>query len=81
MIKNYEKSILKYWKNYPQTLLEECKYEIKKNKAENRVNPIQDRGGDKRASPTSAFPVTSTNIGIRPQNFLTFSFNPFSTLV
>ena len=26
-------------------------------------------------------PVTSTNLGFGPQNFLTFSFNPFSTLV
>ena len=25
--------------------------------------------------------VTSTNVGIDPQNFLTFSFNPFATLV
>ena len=27
------------------------------------------------------FPVTSTNVGISPQNFVTFSFNPFATLV
>ena len=26
-------------------------------------------------------PVTSTNVGISPQNILTFSFNPFATLV
>ena len=26
-------------------------------------------------------PVTSTNVGITPQNFLTFSFNPFATLM
>ena len=38
------------------------------------------RGG-KRASPTSFSPVTSTNVGFGPQNFLTFSFNPFATLV
>ena len=39
------------------------------------INPIQD-------NPTSFFPVTSTNIGISPQNFLTFSFNnPFAMLV
>ena len=30
---------------------------------------------------TSFFPVPSTNVGISPQNFLTFSFNPFGTLV
>ena len=32
-------------------------------------------------APTSFCPVTSTNVGIRPQHFLTFSFNPFATLV
>ena len=26
-------------------------------------------------------PVTSTNVGISPKNFLTFSFNPFATLM
>ena len=30
--------------------------------------------------PTSFFPVRSTNLGISPQSFLTFSFNPFVTL-
>ena len=30
---------------------------------------------------TSFFPVTSTNVRVSPQNFLTFSFNPFATLV
>ena len=30
---------------------------------------------------TSFSPVTSTNVGFGPQNFLTFSFNPFTTLV
>ena len=43
------------------------------------INPIQD--GGKKAPSTSFSPVTSTNVGISPQNFLTFSFNPFSTLV
>ena len=38
-------------------------------------------GGDKKAPPTSFSPVTSTNVGFGRQNFLTFSFNPFSTLV
>ena len=38
-------------------------------------------GGGKKAPPTSFSSVTSTNIGISPQNFLTFSFNPFATLV
>ena len=32
--------------------------------------------------PTTSFPpVTSANVGIRPQNFLTFIFNTFATLV
>ena len=37
-----------------------------------------ERGG---GPPTSFFPVTYTNIGNSSQNFLTFSFNPFATLV
>ena len=43
------------------------------------VNPIQDRG--QKGPPTNFSSVTSTNIGFGPQNFLTFSFNPFATLV
>ena len=35
-------------------------------------NPIQDGGGAKTL-PTSFSPVTSTNVGTRPQNFLPFS--------
>ena len=30
---------------------------------------------------TSFSSVTSTNVGISPENFLTFSFNPFARLV
>ena len=47
------------------------------------LNPIQDgrREGEQKAPSTSFPPVTSTNVGISSQNFLTFSFNPFSTLV
>ena len=49
-------------------------------------NPIQDGGGgegwrDQKGPPTSFSPVTSTNIGIRPQIFLTFSFNRFGRLL
>ena len=46
-------------------------------------NPIQDPGvgGGQKGPPTSFVPVTSINVGIVPQNFLTFSFNPFATLV
>ena len=38
-------------------------------------------GGGAKRSPTSFSPVTSTNVGISPQNSLTFSFNTFATLV
>ena len=44
-------------------------------------NPIQDAGGRQKGPPISFSSVTSTNVGISPQNFLTFSFNPFATLV
>ena len=43
--------------------------------------PIQDRGGAKRPPPISFSPVTSTNVGFGPQNFMTFSFNLFATPV
>ena len=50
-----------------------------------RFNPIKDGGGEgggkKPPSPTSFSPVTSTNVGISPKNFLTFSFNLFDRLV
>ena len=39
------------------------------------------RGGSKKDPPTSFSPVTSTNVGFDPKNFLTFSFNHFATLV
>ena len=38
-------------------------------------------GGGQKGSRTSFSPVTYTNVGISPRNFLTFSFNPFATLV
>ena len=38
-------------------------------------------GGGQKGPPTSFSPVTSTNVRISPQNFLTFSFNPFDRLV
>ena len=34
-----------------------------------------------KGPPTNFSPVTSTNVRISPENFLTFSFNPFTTLV
>ena len=38
-------------------------------------------GGGQKGPPAGFPPVTSTNVGIRPQNVLNFSFNPFATLV
>ena len=38
-------------------------------------------GGQKSYPPTSFFPITSANVGISPQNFLNFTFNPFTTPV
>ena len=37
-------------------------------------------GRGKKVPPTSFSPVTSTNVRCGPQNFLTFSSNPFATL-
>ena len=37
--------------------------------------------GGKKAPPTSISPITSTNVGFSPKNFLIFSFNPFATLL
>ena len=47
-------------------------------------NPVQDEDGSgakQPPSPTIFSSVTSTNVVISPQNFLTFSFNSFATLV
>ena len=38
-------------------------------------------GEGKKVLPTSFSLVTSTHVGFGPQNFLTFSFNPFTTLM
>ena len=48
-----------------------------------RINPIQDGGGWgwQKGPPTSFFSVTSTKVGLSPQNFLTFSVNTFATVV
>ena len=47
------------------------------------LNSIQDGGGGgkKPPPPTSFSPITSKNVGISPQTFLSFSFNPFDRLV
>ena len=42
--------------------------------------PIQDGGGAQK-SLCQVSTASSTNVAISPQNFLTFSFNPFATLV
>ena len=44
-----------------------------------RINSIQEEG--QKGPSASFFPVTSTNVGVSHQNFLTFSFNPFATVV
>ena len=44
------------------------------------INPMQDRGPKRPSLAVSAL-YTSANGGIRPPNFLTFSFNPFVILV
>ena len=51
-----------------------------KRKSHFYLNPIQDGAGQK-VPPTSFSPVNSTNVGVSPQNFLTFRFKPFATLV
>ena len=38
-------------------------------------------GWGQKGPPTSCAPVTSTNVAFSPQNSLTFSFDPFATLV
>ena len=38
-------------------------------------------GGEKKGPPTSFSSVTSTNVRISPQNFLTFRFGLFATLL
>ena len=38
-------------------------------------------GGGAKRLPTSFSPVNSTNVGISPQNFVTFIFEPFDRLV
>ena len=43
------------------------------------INPL--RMGGQKVPPTGFSPVTSTNVGISPQNFLTLSFYPFVTML
>ena len=45
------------------------------------INPTQDIGGGTEKPPTSFYPVTSPNVGVTPQNFLTYNFHPSETLL
>ena len=47
---------------------------FKYSKKQQVLNPLQDEGW---GGGGGGFPVTSTNVGISPQNFLTFSFIRF----
>ena len=47
----------------------------------NGLNPIQDGGGGGRGQKVRRYQSVATNVGFRAQNFLNFSFNPFTTLV
>ena len=44
------------------------------------INPIQDGGGT-TPSPTNFSPITSTNVEITHQNFLTFIFTTYAKLL
>ena len=43
------------------------------------INPVQNKGSNPSLYQLS--PCNSPKVGISPQNFLTFSFNPFLTLL
>ena len=53
---------------------------MQKYRFEYYLNPIHD-GGEEKGPPNSFSSVTSANVRINPQNFLTFSFNRFYALV
>ena len=46
-------------------------------------NSTQDKGGGRgtKSPPYQFSPITSTNAEVRPQDFVTFSFNTFATLM
>ena len=45
------------------------------------INPIHDRGEEGKRPFYQSFPVTSTNVGFRPKNFLIFSLKACATLM
>ena len=45
------------------------------------LKPIPDRGRGAKSSPLPVFPCNFYEVGISPQNFLTFTFNRFATLL
>ena len=57
----------------------EALYKVKAGGQHLCFYPIQDGGGGQKAPSTSFSPATSANVGISPENFLSFSFNPFAT--
>ena len=54
---------------------------IVQNKGESLTLLRMGDGGAKSLPPTSFSPITSTNVGTNPQSFLSYSFDPFVTLL
>ena len=61
---------------YSEIFLKKTTQALKQN-----FQPYSGSGSKKLHPPTSSSPVTSVNVGFGPQRFVTFSFNPFATLV
>ena len=57
----------------------EALYKVKASGQHLCFYPIQDGGEGQKAPSTSFSPATSASVGISPENFLSFSFNPFAT--
>ena len=72
-------------RNDAMNVLRACLYDFgftwKKQQRGIHFNTIQDKGGGQKDPHKSVFPVTSTNVETSPENFLSFSFNFFVTLV
>ena len=80
---NFKKMCLKISCSFPFCTRISIASRLKKSKVSIiwSINPIQDGGRGQKEPPTSFSPVTCTNVGLSPQNVLTFSFNPFATMV